>query len=231
MKTRSLLLCIVIVAAGLFAGCGPQAAHAATAVKEISGEIVDGYRVIPIHDTGSSIHLKVYRGDYIKFKLDPSLRTPVFSVPELSIDKRLPQDFDNTPFFKMKKEGTFAFTLGRIEGDITVVEYRQSNYRAITAREAADFIESDAPLILDVRTPGEYERGHLKDAVLMPVQVLHQHLDKLSGYKDKEILVYCATGNRSTVASRILIENGFKRISNMRHGIADWSAEKYPIVK
>jgi rhodanese-related sulfurtransferase len=230
MKSKSFLLFIILITC-LLAGYGLQEAYATTANQEISGEIIDGFRVIPIRGTENNIRLKVYRGDYIKFKFDQSLKAPVFSVPELSIDKQLPQAFENAPYFKMKKEGTFAFTLGNVKGDITVVEYRQSNYRAITAQEADEFIKSDKPLILDVRTPGEYKTGHLKDAVLIPVQVLHQHLDKLSDYKDKEILVYCATGNRSTVASRILIENGFKRIANMRYGIADWSANKYPIVK
>lgn len=230
MKSKSLLLFIILIA-GLLAGCGPEEAHSTAANQEISGEIVNGYRVIPIGDTVEAIRLKVYRGDYIKFKFDRSFQTPVLSIPALAIDKQLPQNFEKAPYFKMKKEGTFAFTLGKVKGDIAVVEYRQSNYRAITSQEAAGFIESDTPLILDVRTPGEYKNGHLKDAVLIPVQVLHQHLDKLSGYKDREILVYCATGNRSTVASKILIENGFKKIANMRYGIADWRAKKYPIVQ
>ena len=230
MIKRSLLLAILLIV-GLLAGCGPQEVHSTAEHQETSGEIVNGYRVIPIGDSEGSIHLKVYRGDYIKFKFDESLKDPVLSIPTLSIETQLPQDFKNAPYFKMKKEGTFAFTLGKVKGDITVIEYRQSNYRAITSQEAAEFIASDKPLILDVRTPGEYKRGHLKDSVLIPVQVLHQHLDKLADHKDKEILVYCATGNRSTVASRILIENGFKRISNMRYGIVDWNAKKYPIIQ
>ena len=230
MKSKSFLIFVILITC-LLAGYGPQEAYSTAANQEISGDIIDGYRVIPIRGSENNIRLKVYRGDYIKIKFDPSLKAPVFSVPELSIDKQLPQAFENAPYFKMKKEGTFAFTLGNIKGDITVVEYSQSNYRAVTSEEAAEFIRSDNPIVLDVRTPGEYQRGHLKDAVLIPVQVLHQNLDKLNEYKDKEILVYCATGNRSTVASKILIENGFKRISNMRYGIADWSAKNYPIVK
>ena len=40
----------------------------------------------------------------------------------------------------MKTKGTFAFTLGPVKGDITVIEYRQPNYKAVTSREAAEFI-------------------------------------------------------------------------------------------
>ena len=130
----------------------------------------------------------------------------------------------------MKRAGTFEFTLGSVKGNITVYDYHQASYREFTSKEAAGFIKSDHPLILDVRTPGEYSRGHLENAVLVPVQILYAQLEKLSAYKDKDILIYCATGNRSTVASKILIDSGFTRITNMRYGIVDWAAQKYPIV-
>jgi rhodanese-related sulfurtransferase len=45
------------------------------------------------------------------------------------------------------------------------------------------------------------------------------------------VLIYCATGNRSTVAAKILIDNGFKRIFNLRRGISGWEQEKLPVVQ
>jgi rhodanese-related sulfurtransferase len=42
------------------------------------------------------------------------------------------------------------------------------------------------------------------------------------------ILIYCATGNRSTVASRILADLGFKRIYNLRYGVYDWARKGHP---
>jgi rhodanese-related sulfurtransferase len=41
----------------------------------------------------------------------------------------------------------------------------------------------------------------------------------------------CATGNRSTVAAKILIDNGFKRIFNLRRGISGWERDKHPVVQ
>jgi rhodanese-related sulfurtransferase len=67
--------------------------------------------------------------------------------------------------------------------------------------------------------------------VLLPVQQLQGRLGDLAAYKDREILVYCATGNRSTVASKILIDNGFKQIVNMRHGIYDWAKKNFPVTR
>jgi rhodanese-related sulfurtransferase len=67
--------------------------------------------------------------------------------------------------------------------------------------------------------------------MLIPVQELQTRLKELSAYKHTDILIYCATGNRSTVASKILIDHGFKRIINMRYGIAQWRHNKYLIEK
>jgi rhodanese-related sulfurtransferase len=54
---------------------------------------------------------------------------------------------------------------------------------------------------------------------------------EISGHKDKDLLIYCATGNRSTVAAKILIDNGFKRIFNLRQGISGWKRDKHPVVQ
>ncbi len=50
------------------------------------------------------------------------------------------------------------------------------------------------------------------------------------GYRDREILIYCAIVNRSTVAAKILLDNGFKQIANLRHGIVDWHRRQLPVV-
>ena len=145
------------------------------------------------------------------------------------MEKQLTPDSTQALYFKMKEAGTFAFRLGIVRGDITVVDYRQPNYRELTAEEAKRFIRESAPLILDVRTKGEYDQGHIEKAMLIPVQNLQSRLEEIARYKNQEVLIYCATGNRSTVASKILIDNGFKHVSNMRFGIMQWIRQKYPV--
>jgi rhodanese-related sulfurtransferase len=88
-----------------------------------------------------------------------------------------------------------------------VVDFHPDSYREMTAAQAADFIARMDPLILDVRTPGEFKRGHLPQAMLIPVQELQRRIAELSAYRQNDILIYCATGNRSTVASKILIDS------------------------
>lgn len=63
------------------------------------------------------------------------------------------------------------------------------------------------PYILDVRTNDEYERGHMKNVIHIPLDELRQNLDKLD--KSKEIYIHCYTGLRSYIACMILKQNGY----------------------
>jgi len=195
----------------------------------VSGRIVDGFRVLPISDGEAHLQWTVNRGDYIKIAWPPSGGQTLLKIPGLGIEQPLTGDKGSDPYFKMKQTGRFEFTLGDRAGILQVVDFRTTNYREVTAAQAADFNARQKPFILDVRTPAEFKRGHLPHAVLIPVQELQRRIAELSAYRQKDILVYCATGNRSTVASKILLDQGFTRITNMRYGIVDWHQRKYPV--
>ena len=53
----------------------------------------------------------------------------------------------------------------------------------------------------------------------------------LKAYKNDDVFVCRATGNRSTVASKIMADAGFKLIYNLRYGAYDWTRRGFPIVK
>jgi len=94
-----------------------------------------------------------------------------------------------------------------------------TNFQSINAKQALQLLENDDNIsLLDVRTIEEYKEGHLRDATLIPVQVLSQNITKLQQVKNTKLLVYCRTGSRSIAASRILKENGFTPV-NVKGGI------------
>ena len=209
---------------------GYSNANSIASKTNASGTLVNGFRILDVEGSQHSTSFTVYRGDYIKFHIDHSLKDPVLQIPALSINQRLSSESKNSPYFKMKKSGTYDFSLGSVTGQIHVINYHRENYREVTSQEAAVFIKSQ-PFILDVRTPREYKAGHIKGARLIPVQELHRRLHELKDIREEPILVYCATGNRSTVASKILNDNGFKDIVNMRYGIFQWAKDGLTVVR
>lgn len=66
--------------------------------------------------------------------------------------------------------------------------------------------------ILDVRTRGEYQSGHLKGSVNIPLQQLPQQVSKL--HKEKPIITCCASGMRSGSAKSYLRAQGFQEVYN-----------------
>jgi nitrous oxidase accessory protein len=82
-------------------------------------------------------------------------------------------------------------------------------------------------VILDVRNESEYDAGHIRNAVLIPVWQLASRLNELN--KADEILVYCKKGARSAAASLTLADNGFSHVYNMLEGITAWINATYPV--
>ncbi len=70
------------------------------------------------------------------------------------------------------------------------------------------------PLILDVRTPGEFDMGAVPGAVNLPLDDLQAKADSAIGSKDREVIVYCASGARSAYAQRVLRQMGYKNVEN-----------------
>ncbi len=198
--------------------------------KAISGEIITGYRVLAVDPAARDTSLTVYRGDYIKFSYPERFSSLAFAMGELKYKETLLPEAEKSPFFKMKAVGTYAFTLGEGGGSITVVDLVRPNYTEVTADKAAELLNNLQPFILDVRTPGEYQQIHIEGTHLIPIQQLQARIGELESKKHEDIFIYCATGNRSTVASRILADLGFKRIYNLRYGVYDWARRGHPYV-
>lgn len=88
-------------------------------------------------------------------------------------------------------------------------------------------------LILDVRTPQEYngDLGHIKGSRLLPIQELDAKMGELSSFKEKNILVYCAVGGRSSRAAESLAKNGYSHVENMLGGMTEWNKQGYSVEK
>lgn len=205
------------------------------------GEIVDGVRVIPFELKSQSFSLHVFRGETIKLVIPKQDTAFTVQAPDFEIDETSADGAVLELKIKVKQIGTYPiFYSGGSAGtekrqaQLVVMQYRSESeaiYKELSAAEAKTFIEKNKPLILDVRTPGEYAAGRLEGAVLVPVFQLSARLGELEKYKEQPVFVYCRSGNRSTVAAQILIKKGYKKLYNLRPGIRGWMSSGYEIKK
>ena len=87
--------------------------------------------------------------------------------------------------------------------------------------ELADAMAAGAVLV-DVRDPGEHRRGAIPGSVLLPVNDLREHLDRIP--RDHPIIIHCAVGIRGHVATRMLLQLGWTDVRNLDGGYTTWSA-------
>jgi len=90
---------------------------------------------------------------------------------------------------------------------------------------------SPGPVIVDVREPEEYtgELGHIAESILIPLKDLTGRADELSANKERQIIVVCRAGVRSTTAAAILTGLGYEHVSNLKGGMLDWNQQQLPV--
>lgn len=87
-------------------------------------------------------------------------------------------------------------------------------------------------LILDVRSKGEYASGHIPGAINIPHDQLGSRLAEIGSYKDKDIVLYCASGGRVGSAAKTLQPAGFSKLLHLDGDMNGWRSNgSLPIKK
>lgn len=97
----------------------------------------------------------------------------------------------------------------------------------ITVAQASELIEGNHGLIiLDVRTPEEFQEGHLDGAINIDFKAANFNSEIAKLDTGKPYLVYCRSGKRSAGAMEVMKGAGFREIYNMEGGILAWEAAR-----
>ena len=105
----------------------------------------------------------------------------------------------------------------------------ESVAKDVTVEEFNKLVDSGKGLLLDVRTPDEFNEGHIREAVNMDFydKDFAQQVEKLD--KMKPVYVYCRSGGRSGKTKGLLHEKGFTEVFNLEGGILSWEKAGYKI--
>ena len=114
----------------------------------------------------------------------------------------------------------------------TTDEISAQNVVNIKSNDVSGFLKKNKTVtILDVRTPEEFNSGHLEGAINIDIRN-QDAVNKINALnKEAKYLVYCRTSNRSGAITDYMVKNGFKDVTKMENGIVGWNANQYPLVK
>ena len=85
--------------------------------------------------------------------------------------------------------------------------------------------------LIDIRTPREYAEGYIEGAININFFDRDFNAQMAKWNKDKELYIYCRSGNRTGKAARRLKDQGFTKIYDLQGGILNWNRNKLKVVK
>jgi rhodanese-related sulfurtransferase len=110
------------------------------------------------------------------------------------------------------------------------VREAQARIREVPADEVLRQLQrGDRIVLLDVREPDEFQRGHIPGAISIPRGVIEGHGPQMLRDPGAEIVVYCASGMRSALAADTLQQMGYGNLRSMSGGFRDWSQIGGPV--
>lgn len=121
---------------------------------------------------------------------------------------------------------------------IEFVKAAKSCIRECSANELqAKMYAAEDMLLVDVRESSEHEQGHLPGAMLIPRGILEaaadpsysKHVPELANARDRQVVVYCATGGRSAMSAAVLQMMGFRNVISLDGGFSEWAKAGKPV--
>jgi rhodanese-related sulfurtransferase len=131
---------------------------------------------------------------------------------------------------KFIQDNIFLIAIAFVSGAMLVWPMvRRGGGGTVNTLQATMMINKEDALVLDVREPAEYNAGHILNARNIPLGELDKRANELGKWKDKPVVVSCASGNRSASAVGTLKKHGFARAVNLAGGFAAWKAAGLPV--
>ena len=91
----------------------------------------------------------------------------------------------------------------------------------LSSHQGEKLLSNHNYIFIDVRTKQEYDTGHIPNSTHISIESLESRIDEIEKYKEKKIVVYCRSGNRSSKGTKILINYGFEAM-NLSGGMLQW---------
>jgi molybdopterin/thiamine biosynthesis adenylyltransferase len=114
---------------------------------------------------------------------------------------------------------TYRELLQQVKGEIDEVD----------ATRAREILGDESAALVDVREREEWDEGHIPGAVHVPRGNLESRIENAVPDKSRQVVVYCASGNRSAFAAKTLEELGYEHVVSLAGGFTDWKRNGNPV--
>jgi len=135
---------------------------------------------------------------------------------------------------KFLQDNILLIAVAFVSGAMLLWPYvrRATGGPSVSPSQATQLINREDALVIDVREPGEYGAGHILGAKNVPLsRVDTGGADTAGKRKERPVILYCDSGNRSAKAAAVLRGQGYTRVLNLSGGIGAWQQAGLPVEK
>ncbi|WP_304985480.1 rhodanese-like domain-containing protein [Coxiella-like endosymbiont] len=115
-----------------------------------------------------------------------------------------------------------------------ILEARSKGLRRgnrLTPFQVVRFINDKKAVVIDIRDPKTFEKGHITNAVNIPATELDKSLKRLEQYKQQPLIIVCGMGQKSAYFVNKLRKQGYQKVYMLAGNIEAWSNANMPVVK
>lgn len=104
-------------------------------------------------------------------------------------------------------------------------------YKEITPGTLTQMINRDSPLVVDLSSSQDFEKGHIPGARHVPLSQFDPENKELAKVREMPVAVYCKNGTTSAQAATRLVKAGFKHVFWLGGGLSSWQQADLPLVR
>ena len=114
----------------------------------------------------------------------------------------------------------------------TTIKMKLSPIKQLSPQELTFLVNRENGVVIDIRAEKEFKTSHIIDSVNFSNEKINSNeFVSLEKYKDRPIIVVCATGMTASKASTLLFKSGFTNVSLLKGGLNSWISANLPLAK
>ncbi len=139
--------------------------------------------------------------------------------------ERFPEFVANHLFLFTILVAILSLLIWNLYGDVL------SGIKQIVPIEAIRLINHEQAIVIDIRSGGDYDGGHILNAIHLLAAEISNRIVKFEKYRKQAVIIYCANGSESSKAARLFMQNGFEKIYCLKGGILAWKNANLPLTR
>jgi rhodanese-related sulfurtransferase len=101
--------------------------------------------------------------------------------------------------------------------------------KRLSPADAVRLINDQNAVVLDVRGPADFKKGHILNALNIPAARIEERVNELARFKERPLICYCALGSVAPQACTRLRQQGFATVYSLKGGLNAWQGASLPV--